>query len=220
MHDFAGSRASPRPEGAGGGATGHSGDHGDPGDRDFARLVFGRVAAAALADGGAPLTQALGLSRADLRSLIARHLPGLAALADALPADADRGADAIEEPDYRAYLMECRAGIAEEEETWLAAIIARRSLAPNHLWQDMGFASRGELSTTLGRYFPELVRRNSGDMKWKKFIYRQLCERDGVLVCKSPNCEICTDFAVCFGGEDGEPLATLAHLTRPGAPGR
>lgn len=186
----------------------------EPSDLRLAGLVFGRVVARASAEGTASLTEALGLSRADLCTLIARHLPDLVWLADALPADAGRGADAIEESDYRAYLLECRAGIADEEETWLATIIARRSLAPNHLWQDMGFANRDELSATLGRYFPELVRRNASDMKWKKFIYRQLCERDGVLVCKSPNCETCSDFAVCFGGEDGEPLATLAHLGR------
>lgn len=220
MTDLAGPRASLRPQSGGDDAPSRSGDGGDAGDRDFARLVFSRVITLASAEGGGPLTEALGLSGAELRALIARHLPDRAALTQALPADADRGADAIEEPDYRAYLLECRAGVAEDEETWLAAIIARRSLKPNHLWQDMGFANRGELSATLGRYFPELVRRNVGDMKWKKFIYRQLCERDGVLVCKSPNCEICTDFAVCFGGEDGEPLATLAHLARPGAPRR
>jgi nitrogen fixation protein NifQ len=46
-------------------------------------------------------------------------------------------------------------------------------------------------------------------MKWKKFFYRELCMRDGVLVCKAPICDICTDFAHCFGDKEDEPLARL-----------
>jgi nitrogen fixation protein NifQ len=41
-------------------------------------------------------------------------------------------------------------------------------------------------------------------MKWKKFFYRQLCEKAQVPICKSPSCAICTDYKLCFAPEEGE----------------
>jgi nitrogen fixation protein NifQ len=46
--------------------------------------------------------------------------------------------------------------------------------------------------------FPALAAKNSGDMKWKKFFYRQLCERAQVPVCKAPHCAECSDYTYCF----------------------
>ena len=77
----------------------------------------------------------------------------------------------------------------------------------NHLWQDLGLPHRGDLSALLHRHFRPLAERNDQDMKWKKFFYRKLCEREGVLVCKAPNCAVCDDVGLCFGAESGEPLA-------------
>ncbi len=184
-------------------------DDGSGGDID--RHLFGRIVG--FATNAPASTEALGLSRADLARLIAQYVPDQAPLLDRLPAGAGPGEDAVEEPDVRAYLLECRAGRGEAE-AWLAAIVARRCQQPNHLWQDMGFAHRGELNAMFCRHFPELVRRNARDMKWKKFLYRELCARDGMLICKSPVCDTCSDFAHCFGGEDGEPLDSLAALGR------
>jgi nitrogen fixation protein NifQ len=59
----------------------------------------------------------------------------------------------------------------------------------------------------MQRHFRPLAARNRSDMKWKKFFYRTLCAEDGIVVCKAPNCEICSDVDACFGGEPGEPLA-------------
>jgi nitrogen fixation protein NifQ len=56
----------------------------------------------------------------------------------------------------------------------------------------------------LNENFPGLAAKNVGDMKWKKFFYRQLCERAEIPICKSPNCAICTDYDVCFAVEDGD----------------
>lgn len=169
--------------------------------------LFGCILALAAADSTRPLTAATGLSRAALERLLRRHLPERLALLDAVPADAGSGEDAPEEPDLRQLLRE--HGVAgAEEEVWLAAIVARRSLEPNHLWQDLGLASRADLNALFRRHFPALVRRNAGDMKWKKFFYRELCRREGMLICKSPNCEVCTDVQACFGQEDGPALLT------------
>lgn len=179
------------------------------------RLLFGRILDLAAQDPVRPLTHALGLGRGALAVLVARHAPQHAATlsAQATLPDGSGGEDAIEEADLRAFLLDHRARGAEEEE-WLAAIVARRSLEPNHLWQDMGFADRGELNAMFRRHFPALVARNGADMKWKKFFYRSLCEREGLLLCKSPNCEVCEDFDACFGGEEGDPLSTLARAVR------
>ena len=50
--------------------------------------------------------------------------------------------------------------------------------------------------------FPGLARANSGDMKWKKFLYRQLCSSEGIYVCPAPSCGVCKDYAKCFGPEN------------------
>jgi nitrogen fixation protein NifQ len=92
------------------------------------------------------------------------------------------------------------AGHADEADA-VALAIAVASLGDNHLWQDLGLASRAELSALMRHWFPALVAKNAGDMKWKKFLYRQLCEREQVLICKSPSCAVCVDQALCFGPE-------------------
>jgi nitrogen fixation protein NifQ len=75
------------------------------------------------------------------------------------------------------------------------------SMADNHLWQDLGLPSRVELNTLIQTRFSALKEKNVGDMKWKKFFYRQLCEQAEVLICKSPSCAACCDYEACFGPE-------------------
>ncbi|MGF6482638.1 nitrogen fixation protein NifQ [Paraburkholderia sp. JPY419] len=68
-----------------------------------------------------------------------------------------------------------------------------------HLWQELRLRSRSELPVLLGYWFPRLAQKNVHGMKWKKFLYKQLCEREALIVCKSSNCAECGDFADCFG---------------------
>jgi nitrogen fixation protein NifQ len=89
---------------------------------------------------------------------------------------------------------------------WLAHAIASACLDNNHLWQDMGLPNRDALSELLRRYFGTLYRKNTGNMKWKRFFYKQLCDQAEVSMCKVPSCKVCTDYAVCFGPEDGPPV--------------
>ena len=180
-------------------------DRGDP----FDRHVFACAIAIGLAETGRPLTHALGLSPDALRDLLSAYfahaLPSIMSAGDWSDC---AGEDQLEEPDLRQLLLDHRsAGVVAEE--WLAAIIARRSVAANHLWQDLGLFDRDQLNGLMERHFAALRRLNGGDMKWKKFFYRQLCARYGVVVCKAPNCEVCEDVADCFGGEAGEPLSVL-----------
>jgi nitrogen fixation protein NifQ len=179
----------------------------------FDRHVLACAFVIGLSEPERPLSEALGLAVGPLRAVINKLFPHAVGLVP-IPSDGGAGQDAFEEPDLRQLLLEHRSRGVEEED-WLAAIVARRAVRPNHLWQDLGLFDRSELNRLLHRHFRALAVQNDKDMKWKKFFYRALCQRDGILVCKAPNCEICDDVRLCFGGEEGEPLAALqASLLR------
>ncbi|WP_088278268.1 nitrogen fixation protein NifQ [Ideonella sp. A 288] len=93
----------------------------------------------------------------------------------------------------------------------VARALAVASLGDNHLWQDLQLPSRTELSALFAHWFPALKARNDRDMKWKKFLYKQLCEREALFICKAPSCAVCSDRPVCFGPE-------LAAEPAPGQP--
>ena len=105
-----------------------------------------------------------------------------------------------EREDLLALLVEHRAR-GKAGSLAVARAIAKAAMGGNHLWQDMGLPHRQALSVLLRDNFPSLVAKNANDMKWKKFFYRQLCERAGVPVCKAPHCAECGDHALCFGPE-------------------
>lgn len=187
------------------------GEHGD-------RHVFACLIAVVRGDPAQPqeqsLTDALGLSPDTLTKIINRYFPDAPETMPELLSPAalrrahetfDIEDEALEEEDLRRLIMSYRAG-KQDEEAWLARIVARRSLCENHLWQDLGLRNRDELNAMLRRHFPAMVEANAANMKWKKFFYRQMCQMEGMLVCKSPNCETCTDHAICFDEESGEPL--------------
>jgi nitrogen fixation protein NifQ len=190
---------------------------GDP----FDRHLFACAVAIALGDDSRPLAAGLGLSPQSLAALVGRFFPRASFLLTGLTGGAGiEGALAMapEEPDLRALLLDHRTSFLVEEE-WLAHIVARRSLGTNHLWQDLGLPHRGDLGRLLHRHFAPLATRNVNDMKWKKFFYRELCQREGIFICKSPSCDSCTDFRQCFGAEDGlSLLATLHPDTKKIAP--
>lgn len=84
----------------------------------------------------------------------------------------------------------------------VAEKVAVACLGDNHLWQDLRLPSRRELSALMSHWFPALAARNDRDMKWKKFLYKQLCDRAGLFICRAPTCAECGDHARCFGPED------------------
>lgn len=84
----------------------------------------------------------------------------------------------------------------------VAWAIAGASLGDQHLWQDLGLPSRSELSMLIEHWFPRLAALNSHNMKWKKFFYKQLCLRADLSICRSPSCNVCSDYDKCFGPED------------------
>jgi nitrogen fixation protein NifQ len=112
--------------------------------------------------------------------------------------------------DVLALLLE-HAADQEAPTLRLAGIIALASLGENHLWQDLGLPSRKVLSDLMRENFPGLFLANSGNMRWKKFFYRELCRRAEVAICRSPSCAVCSEISVCFGAEEGLVAPTLAQ---------
>lgn len=150
-----------------------------------------------------------GMGPGALAALVAECFPALAGRL-VLPAGTlDHEERRIDEfHDLRALLMEHAAGSGART-FWVASAIATASMGGDHLWQDMGLPSRTVLSRLIRFYFPALFAQNVGDMKWKKFFYRMLCERAEVLLCKSPTCGQCVDYRLCFV-HDPSPLEPIS----------
>ncbi|WP_246148252.1 nitrogen fixation protein NifQ [Skermanella pratensis] len=183
-------------------------DAGDPDSHVFACILSARAT-----DGADPLDDAVGLAPAELDRLLSKHFPALAGRGSSVAVylAARRGrrqgrgvADLVlaeEMDDLRTLLLDHVTAPADEA-VWLASMVARACLFSNHLWQDLGLTGRKDLSGLLLRHFGPLAEKNTGDMKWKKFFYKQLCDREGLNLCKAPSCGVCTDFKLCFGPEE------------------
>lgn len=81
---------------------------------------------------------------------------------------------------------------------WLTDILAARAAHPGHLWMAMGLFERPELTAAIGRILPSLLAANTINMRWKRFFFKQLCDRNGGSLCKSPVCGNCSDYTLCF----------------------
>lgn len=176
--------------------------------------LFARMLASHSAGVGA-LPPGLGLPRDAFATLLMRHFPRqpqawaprdhlLGPEVDPLqhlPATGTMVNDRLAEwTDVLALLLEHRAG-ADWSEPWMAEIVATACMGGNHLWEDLGLWCRAELTRLMAENFPTLAALNAHDMKWKKFIYRQLCQREGLHVCPAPSCQVCVDYHACFGPE-------------------
>jgi nitrogen fixation protein NifQ len=84
----------------------------------------------------------------------------------------------------------------------LCHILAARAALPGHLWVAMGLFERPELTAAIRRHLPTLTEANSQNMRWKRYLFKQVCDRNGGTMCKSPNCGVCSDYAICFTDED------------------
>ena len=166
------------------------------------------LAASEVESEGVSLADGTGLEPAEIAELSALLCPGgiaAAPMAIAVGEQEQALRDIL-------WMNSARANVLER---LLSRMIARRSLRPNHLWQDLGLGNRGELSLLMQRHFPNLARRNSGDMKWKKFFYRMMCSSAEFSLCAAPVCSECDDFDACFGSEDGEALLARIANRRP-----
>ncbi len=148
------------------------------------------------------LPDGLGLGPDDFGRMVKSFFRSLA-----IPLEAPSGRQAdysrmLEKDDLIRYIK-TRAAYPERDETrWIAAILVAGCLGEDHLWQDLGLWSRQDLSELIAYNFPQIKAANVKDMKWKKFLYKQLCESEGIYVCRAPSCDICVDYPRCFGPED------------------
>ncbi|WP_445222343.1 nitrogen fixation protein NifQ [Bradyrhizobium sp. Pa8] len=178
----------------------------EPADADvrdngnFDRHVLASVLCAAVMDGG-PLPERAGLTVDELNELLAKYFP-FAPVWVTISVKSS-GSTSDEEIMVRDLLLAQRSTKGEISR-WLAAMIARRAMEPNHLWEDLGLRERTELSRLLARHFAPLAAQNSKNMRWKRFFYRRLCEDEGWAMCTTPVCTQCKDFNHCFGEENGE----------------
>lgn len=123
-----------------------------------------------------------------------------------LPGSAPSGinldnARSLEKEDLIALLQSFSVHKNQESE-WIITIIVTACLGLDHLWQDLGLWQRSELTELLIYNFPELAQSNTQDMKWKKFLYKKLCDAEDINLCRAPSCEVCTDYANCYGSEE------------------
>ncbi|MDA8384562.1 MAG: nitrogen fixation protein NifQ [Betaproteobacteria bacterium] len=187
---------------------------------DGVARVFASVIDSAARGSIQPPNLGLGLTREKFVELLERYFPGAAHEAyGAATGSWGPGCaplQASEFDDLVALLLEHRADDTEATE-WLAYAVASGCMGGDHLYQDMGLPDRQALSSLLKKHFPRLHDKNSGNMKWKKFLYKQLCDRAEVNICAAPSCQVCHDYHNCFGPEDDSGLGTLASAARASA---
>lgn len=151
----------------------------------------------------------LGLRPEAFKQLVAYHFPALRQTALAQP---QRPLDP-ERTDERDELVRLLLQVSDKgpgnfnlqpgpQQRWMAEIIAAGCMGSDHLWQDLGLWNRAELSRLMEQNFPAVAQKNVHDMKWKRFLYKQLCEAEGIYSCRSPSCEVCVDYHACFGPEN------------------
>lgn len=170
-------------------------------DFSFDRHVLASILAVAAIENGAVAERA-GLAATDLASLMMQWFPAACGMGIAWNAR-DAAPEDEEIVMVRDLLLAQRSSTGDAGR-WLAAMIARRSMEPNHLWEDLGLRDRSELTRLLVHHFGSLAARNTRNMRWKRFFYRALCEDDGLVMCTTPVCTNCNDFDLCFGDESGE----------------
>lgn len=151
-------------------------------------------------DQGGILPQYLGLSEGAFKSLMTHHFPHfdfqyLKNISRTI--DIKR----FPEVDELINLLQNHRNLKIKSSSEMVEIVAVGCLGNDHLWQDLGLWSRPQLSALMKTNFPTLAARNTKDMKWKKFLYKQLCETDGIYVCRSPSCDVCVDYQKCFSPE-------------------
>ena len=165
--------------------------------------TFARMLASQRAGSGI-LPPDLGLGVDAFHRLLVRYFPESDALTDGLFSALfgcgcwqDREA---ERDEIGRLLFAYRLG-EDESEIWMASAVAAGCRGGDHLWQDLGLWSRRDVTELMERNFPRLAAQNVQDMKWKKFLYKQLCRQEGIYTCRAPSCQVCDDYALCFSPE-------------------
>jgi len=172
----------------------------------FDRMILTCVLQKALGErdrAGGSLARRIGVGGTALGVLLMLYVPGHPVLAP----DDYRSEDESDEQTWVRDLLERNMTADADGGRWLAAIVARRSMEAAHLWEDLGLPDRTALTLLMQRHFAPLAAQNAGgEMRWKRFFYRQLCEEEGMTHCTSPTCSNCADIPKCFAPDSAEAL--------------
>lgn len=168
---------------------------GDANDRYIAEI------GATWMTGQGALPRWMGLPCGMFREMFDFHFTA-AARTPPLRARYDRPEEAGDEiGDLRHLLLAHRAGRSRSER-WIAELICAGCMGRDHLWSDLGLMSRPQLSKLMRFNFPRLALRNTKNMRWKKFLYKKLCEGEGIYICRAPSCEVCVERPICFAPDN------------------
>ena len=161
------------------------------------RHLFACLLAVAAQESSPPET-ALGLNPGQLQELLRAFFPG-ARLPQPERSDLPPppGNDELLEL-LLAHVPQDGQGHPQPAALWLASILAARAAHPGHLWVAMGLFERPQLTAAIRRHLPSLAAANHQGMRWKRYLFKEICTRNGGLLCKSPNCGVCSDYALCF----------------------
>lgn len=152
------------------------------------------------ANGKGGLPHWLGLDESEFNAMLQTYFPG-AILSQYTPFRMDNEQERADEQSELCQLLEAHRADTKPDTQWIANIVVTGCMGGNHLWQDLGLWCRQDLTTMMETTFPELAGKNDKNMKWKKFLYKQLCIQEGIYTCRSPSCEICVDYKECFAPE-------------------
>lgn len=155
-----------------------------------------------------PVHKALGLDEKVLQRILATFFPGF----DTSLLDEGRNKTFEPLPEINqdvltlllSYIAPDATVYQRQAGKLLAHLIAARAAFPGHLWVAMGFFQRPQLSSAIRRHLPLLAAANDKNMRWKRFLFKQVCDLNGGTLCKTPNCGDCSDYALCFVDDDEE----------------
>lgn len=148
------------------------------------------------------IPEALGLGAGDVDQILRLYFPGFDAahlLRPELPHPLS--APQINEEVLEILLSHVpkdSLGFSLHASLWLARMLAARAAHTGHLWVAMGLFERPQLTAAIRRHLPSLAEANNKGMRWKRYLFKQVCEAGGGMLCKSPNCGVCSDYALCF----------------------
>lgn len=100
------------------------------------------------------------------------------------------------------YISRDTSLLQQQKAELLAKMISARAAYSGHLWISMGFFKRPQLTAAIQRHLPKLAVANQDNMRWKRFLFKQVCDLNGGTLCKTPNCSDCSDFALCFAAAE------------------
>ena len=152
------------------------------------------------------LADMVGLQETEFETLLTYCFPGISLELLVQLAASDQGSRPPCNKDVLAILLRHVPRVADVNQRMmsvcLAHVLAARSSLPGHLWVAMGLTVRAQLSAAIRRHLPSLAAANDQNMRWKRYLYKQVCDLNGGVMCKAPNCGVCSDYNLCFAEPD------------------